>query len=463
MGLPSGPYGVKTFCKETFERALCDCASLAQCRLASGHVASQTVVILDGNVLVRSVPTAVCAYDAYICVFLGFLNAAFAAGDSVFVVFDDPTRVTRAKEDEQKRRDAASKKAIPVVSPDVQAQLSPTTDDYDRAELERVNPHELLKHRKARDRLYDAVCKDCMLSLMRAWRDAGTWRSPNRRVLTFDGVDPRGAERPFGDPRTPIMYSSSDIVEAKMRRTGDEYHPGEGDLKITDIERRVARLRNSGHLFESVELLLVSTVDTDSIAIELLHRATIAMGPSEARPMKTVLCFRETSSRKRTPENETKRNVSFACFDIDILYAAVREKLFECNEQQHHPSPQLVAGALSLLCAGWSLCGSDFVKLSGMRSDVVFVALSKLCASHTDLVESMLRRGDDTSAILCKRTSSVISMLVDCCVAHLAGMPRLKRASASAAEYGPSHTRKAAWCALYWSGWEFTDLSTWGF
>jgi hypothetical protein len=460
MGLPSGQYGVKTFCKENFPKSLRDFTSLAECRETTKHTAAQTAVILDGNVLVRNVPGVADTYESYSKIFRGFINAAFAAGDTVLVVFDEPKRVTKAKIEEQKKRDAASKKAAPTVSPDVQEQLGPTNDDYDAEALQRFNPHQIMCHRKARDRFFDGLCKDTLLNFMREWAGSS---GPNRRVLTFDGIDPRGAERAPSDARDPIMYSSSDLVESKLSRKADEYHPGEGDIKISDIQRRVAHLRGEGELFEKVELVLVSTIDTDSIAIELLHRASRELD-QRGKPMKTLLCFREAARKRKDTDHTTHaEGASFACFDIDLLYESFVGKLFhDCEER---PSPALCAGALSLLCAGWCLCGCDFVRLAGMRSDVVFSVVEKFCTSDAGvgLLKSVLPTENDEMQSTRRRLSSAISKLVDGCVQQLSDMPRLKRASASAAEYEPSHVRRAAWCVLYWSGTEFTELEEWGF
>jgi hypothetical protein len=459
MGLTSGQYGVKTFCKENFPNSLRDFTSLAECRETTKHTAAQTAVILDGNVLVRHVPTIVDGYESYSKIFRGFINAAFAAGDTVLVVFDDPQKVTKAKIEEQRKRDAASKKAAPTVSPDVQEQLGPTNDDYDAEALQRFNPHQIMCHRKARDRFFDGLCRDTLIHIQREWSGAG---GPNGRSLTFDGIDPRGADRPPCEAREPAMYSSNDSIEAKLSRKAGEYHPGEGDIKISDIQRRVAHLRGEGELFERVELILVSTIDTDSIAIELLTRASRELEPL-SRPLKTVLCFREAARKRKAVEEPRTEGTSFACFDIDMLYEGFVGKLFhDCEER---PTPEICSGALSLICAGWCLCGCDFVKLSGMRSDVVFSVVANLCDSEagTILLKSMLPEDDDTTPLIRKRFSNAISKLIDGCVTTLSDMPRLKRASASASEYEPSHVRRAAWCVLYWSGVEFTSLEEWGF
>jgi hypothetical protein len=247
-----------------------------------------------------------------------------------------------------------------------------------------------------------------------------------------------------------------------MNRKAGEYHPGEGDLKISDIETRIARLGESGQLFEKVELVLVSTIDTDSIAIELLYRASQELN-RQVKPTKTLLCFREAARKRKAVEEPRTEGTSFACFDIDMLYEGFVGKLFhDCEER---PTPEICSGALSLICAGWCLCGCDFVKLSGMRSDVVFSVVANLCDSEagTILLKSMLPEDNDTTPLIRKRFSHAISKLIDGCVTTLSDMPRLKRASASASEYEPSHVRRAAWCVLYWSGAEFTSLEEWGF
>ena len=65
--------------------------------------------------------------------------------------------------------------------------------------------------------------------------------------------------------------------------------------------------------------------------------------------MKIVLCFREAARKRKAVEEPRTEGASFACFDMDLLYAGLRTEN-GCET----PSPALCAGALSLLCAGWS-------------------------------------------------------------------------------------------------------------
>jgi hypothetical protein len=467
MGLPSGPHGVKTFSKAKFPHSLGEFASLKAARVQSRHTPAQTVVVLDGNVFTKIVPSAASTYSAYMSVFVRFVRAAFEAGDVVVVVFDEPAILTRAKVEEQRRRDAASRRSNPVLSEDVQATTSPVNDSYGRHELENCNPHETLKHRQARGRFHDALCID----VLRLFEMEFDQSERSSRVLVFDGVDCRGINRDPGDIRRPTLVSNNSLVRQSLSRGPDDPPVGEGDLKITDTCSNIQYLRNTGELFVSIEVAIVCTTDTDSIAIELLHHAACAVHHkrnSNDRPLKTLLCFREPPSRKRDADDNRSESANYACFDVELLYYGIRDSLFK--RSLHGFSPRDALHAVALLCVGWALCGCDFVRLKGMRSDVVFDAVEGICEDPGHCLERMapvmeLRRASPHSEVLAARRGMAESVLelIDSCVTRLASMPRLKRASASASEKEHWHVLRGVWCVLYWSGLEFTDIESWGF
>ena len=108
MGLSDGGVNnVKKLCKEYFSTTFREYGSLIESRQGLKKTARQTVVILDGNVLLNAVPNAIYSLSGYNDLFERNINNAFAAGDTVIVVFDE--KVTRAKQAEQEKRDAARK------------------------------------------------------------------------------------------------------------------------------------------------------------------------------------------------------------------------------------------------------------------------------------------------------------------------------------------------------------------
>ena len=467
MGLAGGDHGIKKFVKTKFSDALRDFASLQDAVKATGHRPEQAVVLLDGNVLVNQVPTAVVDFEGYVRVFSGFVGQALAAADHVFVVWDEPAHVPRAKLDEQRRRDLARAKSVIVMSQDLQKTFAPIDDDYGMETIEACNPHDLLANRKARPRFYDALSKRVMADVMSKPGNEG-------KTLSYDGVDMRGGSRPASEARAPAFYSSCDKIEDQMARGPDAAPIGEGDLKLTDLESEIQFLRNQGKLFKTVEIIFISTIDTDSIAIELMHQsskneaatASEEQGCETGKPIKSVLCFRETTG-KRKDSNEPPQTL-YACLDLEILHAAMMTALFGKNPAR--PSDHLHRGAMALLAAGWCLCGCDFCELKGMRSDAVWSAMQQIVREQPRLLCKMahvweLKRVSTEAEVSEARTDlcDAIDRLVQIAVSKLAETPRMARATASAKLADRNDSAKAAWVVLYWGGLERKDLDDWGF
>ena len=319
-----------------------------------------------------------------------------------------------------------------------------------------------MKHRRARLRFFDAVSKSAMKTFEKE-------KNPSH-ILVFDGVDCRGAERPIGTPREPEMYSSDDNVERLLARKPCDPPIGEGDLKLTNISSQIQSFRNSSSAFTTIEVMFICTIDTDSLAIELLHRAKMELSyasNTQDRPLKTILCFRETS-RKRAAGDTQRTSPTFSCFDMEMLNNSVTKELF--NEVERTPTPNDNLHAVALLCAGWALCGCDFVRLSGMRTDFVISAVKNICSTDAKLLKNMAHicTLNNNSSVEEKTRANTqlaesIGALVDNCITLLSGVPRMKRAYTATSLYELNHIQRSAWCVLYWSGIEFVDIERWGF
>ena len=510
MGLPTGPHGVKELVKTRCEGAWRAFPSLQAAREAQGADPSQACCILDGNVLVRQVPTSANSFESYVSIFQRFVEQALRAANTVVVVFDEPKDVSRAKAAEQARRDAQAKKSSIQMSVDLADSFAPTTDNYDFEVATTANPHEVMRSRAARPRLFDTICKYTMTTLMLNPKSAHA-----RKVLVFDGIDARGASRPFDEAREPAMYSNDDRVASLLTRPIGTPIVAEGDLKLTDVESEIQFLRDSGRCFESIELMLISTIDTDSIAIELMHQsaknAARHSPPLEGQrtPPRTLLCFREAPSRKRkqpqpqpepsstcanadeailaelfgpeVPDPDRVRHgggagsgpATFACFDVAALHASVVGQLrAPCGFHRH---------VTALLAASWALCGSDFVHLKGMRADTVFDTITDLCTDSPGFVHSLrhmeasweIRRDTDPKTVSLVRDKMVATILqvVEGTRDRLMTMPRMgKSVNSINAVLADDHEAKAAllkaaWVSVYWSGLQLPDekLTEWGF
>ena len=189
MGLKSGPDGAKAVFKEKFSSAFQDFRTLREVRECVGVARVQTLVVVDGNVLVMQIPQSVTTFRGYVDVVCTILHGAIQAGEHVVVVFDEPENLTRAKQEEQAKRDARRAPQTPQCSEDV-ARPCPTNDAYDMNELEASTTNVCLmvkNNRKTRPRLYDSLFVAVLehFGNMFAGQECA-WS------LTFDGVDARG-------------------------------------------------------------------------------------------------------------------------------------------------------------------------------------------------------------------------------------------------------------------------------
>ena len=462
MGLASGDHGVKKTCKEIFSDSYRDFGDLVQARTAVSKSAKQTCVILDGNVLLKSIPLAMWSLQHYDKLFTTSIKQAFKAADTVIVIFDDG--VTKAKAFEQDRRDKSRAKRKPVVSADMREEFCPTTDEYTVEQIdETVNVHYLYDERAARPRLIDILCKRAMekflaeqKSSVKRWTTNGSDPAATQ-TLVFDGVDCRGGDRPFGTPREGAFYCSDPNLDDRLERKLGE-HVGEGDVKFTDLQRRIADLKEKGKAFTEVELVILSTVDTDSIGIELM-RIALESYRGVKLPFDTLLAFRERPPKRKADEGaDVLASASYSTFHTRRLYDLVLVAIFgDGLEATKHIHPH----AMFLLVTLWVLGGSDFAKQPGMRSDISIEAVCSIASEDLMMLQGMAPvlklacKGSDTTEdeIMAVKDGllSTIEKGVRACAQVLAETPRLKASSHKASNFFVTELKKASFVTLYWA------------
>lgn len=455
MGLAGGPNGAKALFKHKFHDAFRSFEALEQARDAVGVARRQTLVVVDGNVLVMQTPSAVDTFPGYVAVLANQLYGAIKAGEHVVVVFDEPASLTRAKQEEQSKRDARRTPQTPVCSDDLVA--CPTDDNYTREELdaEGLNVKLLINHRPARSRFYDALCVATLAKLqhMLVGEEGCAWS------VTFDGIDPRGADRPMGERRAPGVLSShpEDWGPVLTR----EHAIGEGDMKLTDVCHRVHKLRKAKpeSAMADVLLNLLWTIDTDSFLIELMQQSRREMRPrAEDRNELTMLCLREPARRRK---GEVPEPAYFQCIDMMCLHESVMAYVFGSRSVTpaiQEKKPMVTA----LLAASIALCGCDFVEVRGLRADLVLPCVREVARNRPDLLELMrgvyTGRADDT-----RGAAEAIKAVIEDFLTSIAGAPRMKATSAKASTYSELQVLRACWLAAYWSGNEFKNVRNWGF
>ena len=476
MGLSDGGVNnVKKLCKDYFSTTYREYGSLMETRQGLKKTSSQTVVILDGNVLMQAVPNAIFSLSGYIDLFERNINNAFAAGDTVIVVFDE--KVTRAKQAEQERRDAARKKSQPIMSEDLQDEFCPTNDDYTREQIEGItNIHNLMAHRKARGRLFDIIVRD-VLKRFEAKKQTSikskTGGSEDR-LLIFDGVDERGDDRPTNAPRiTDVLASDHRFNSWLHRREGEKV--GEGDLKLSELQTKIEQIKAQGKAFKDVDLVLLITIDTDVIATELV-RIALDKYKDFTPTFDTAFVFHERTiiSKKRKAEEPeaVAPPATFCCFHSASLYDGFCTALFgNAFKDMKAVAPH----AILLLVSMFVLGHSDFVALKGMRSEVSLDSMANICDESVPTLQLMtpmlsaMAKGRFATPDEVKKASvaaeQAIERCIEVCVDILRATPRLGRAVSNASARMPEHAKRATWVLLYWSMFPETalDLDDFGF
>ena len=446
MGLKSAEHGVKSDLQKRAASAFRKHETLAEMRRECGLQRAEAVAALDGNVLLRAVPAAVQSVEGYVAIFVNSVKSALEAATVVVVVFGEPEHMSAAKQEEQARRDAASRKTKVPSSFDLAV---PNDDSYGLQDVAAcADVHLLMDERASRSRFIDHVCvqaKKQLEMLLRRWAAAG--HSPG--AVLFDGVDVRGAERPAGEVRKPMALmcdgGNVPIAAGLLQR---EHAVGEGDVKIMHIERALASLCNEAklqreHPFLGVKLYIVCTIDTDSFAIEVLEEARRRDVKDEA-PFSTVLCMRE---RPKKNKEEPSCAAYYLCADIAMLTSWIGNAVAPRQ-------PELLRNAVALAVAGWAVAGCDFVALKGARASVNLDAAARLVLQRPESLLAMQAAWSGDRAATLAINAQVHALLREAS-AMLEKMPRLKNAAASVAGAPADVLRRTTWTLAYWCGHEF--------
>lgn len=450
MGLKSADYGVKSDLQKRASSAFQRHQSLAAMRKEVGLERRQAVATLDGNVLLRAVPMAVHSDAEYVHILVGNVRSALEAARTVVVVFDEPENMSVAKREEQARRDAAGQKAKVVSSFDFCS--VPKDDSYTLYDIQTCkDAHALMDERGARARFIDHVCVQAcktISALLQRWTDAGH----DAGAVLFDGVDQRGAERPFAAARVPgeLLCQGGSVPNAAALLARD-CPVGEGDLKIMAVERQLARLccqEGEESCFHDVKIYIACTIDTDSFAIEILEEARRRSEGSEAA-FCTVLCMRERPSKPRQDRLDAPfaGQAHYLCADVAMLTDWVANTVAP-------QSPAYARSAVALAVAGWAVAGCDFVSLKGARASVNLDAAAKMVRRNPEALRRMEAAWSGEKGATLDMQAVVHSLLREA-GSLLEQNKRLKKSAASVACPPSDVLRRTAWTVAYWCGCEF--------
>jgi hypothetical protein len=452
MGLKSAKYGVKSQLRERFPRAFREFPSLSDARDAARATRETTTVVVDGNVLLQSVGAGVTTLDGFVAVLHHGLRQTLATALLTVIVFDEPAHMTAAKREEQQRRDAARASTAILCSADISC--TPADDAYTLDDIARVpDVHDLVHNRAARSRFIDSVAVGIHARLQQqidGWKRSGFLGG----FVVFDGVDARGGDRPVGEPRVAGLLSSDPALAELLAR--DE-PIGEGDLKIALIGRRIRELsRTPDNPLTGVALNIANTIDTDSIAIELIEEC--ARGELPVTPTNTLLCMRERA-KKREFEEDTP--ATYLAVDVAMLQTLIQQKLWGLSSK---PSAHLQRCAITLLVAGWAAAGCDFVTVKNARADVTFDAVGEIVRTQTNALEQMGHAWGGVRENV-HLLHAPLRMMMKACASRILDIPRIKKDNIENVLHPDDVTLgRLSWVAAYWNGHEIRgDLSDFGF
>ena len=462
MGLKAaGDYGAKKVFIEKFGDSIANFESLYATREAIGADRTHTVVVQDGNVLLMQTPTNIDTFMAYKEYMINQIQIGINAGEHVVVCFDEPENITEAKKAEQNARDARRTVKTPICSVDLVA--CPVDDHYDRAALEDpgLNVRLLMDHRQARSRFFDAVCCDVLAYFRTEMPSMIGWS------LTFDGIDARGVDRPRGEKRVPGVVTSHPVWEQILVR---EHPVGEGDLKLPAVCHAVTswRRRNAATkdvAVTNIRLFLLQTIDTDSLVIELIQqsrREAEAYVANDESKMETVLlCLREPARKRKPEDGGGFSNAYFRCIDVESMHTELMSYLFLNPDKTSFVDRR---AAVVLFAACIALCGSDFVEIPGLRSDLMMSAVRE-SVRHTPDVLRFAYMAYTGVASSTAEVVKALSFVIDAYVSDLTNETNvhMRKKREQASNIHDLQLLRGAWLAAYWTGNEFKETHDWGF
>jgi hypothetical protein len=417
--------------------ALFRVGSLGELREGHGLAREEVCAVSDGNVALARVPQAVQEFDAYVSILASSLRQLLGSASVVVVVFDDSAQMTEAKRAEQAKRDAGRAKSRVVASSDVDA--VPRDDDYGETDILQLRDcHALMSFRPARNRFFDAVCVAVLNRLrpqMERWEEQGF-----PTCLLFDGIDPRGANRPLGTQRRPQLWGSCAESASALQHA----EAGEGDLKLLLVEQCVSAAAAAATArFGAMRAVFNVTIDTDSISLGLIEAARRECAGESG--VLSLLALQDSDG--------------FLVVDSEKLYAKLQAEIWGRLEATAEERRR----AMLLLIGGWALGGCDFTGVPGFTAEMAFDVVPALARTMRDELNVMDDARGERSQV--GNTSGMLRKVVFLGASSYAERPRSKRSvieKLHAVESAP--LLRASWCLSYWSLNEIKgDLTEFGF
>lgn len=426
----------------------------------------RTAMLVDGNVLMMEVPESVTSFAGYCSTLETRLREHLRVGRIVVVVFDEPAALTRAKREEQARRDADRAKRMQNASPTCSIDMARRAFKPEELTRERIaaveDVHDLKNNRASRSRLYDETMRvvyERLAEKIQRWAEAGH----DAGVLVIDGADPCGCEWDDGG-RAVAMHGTDEALCALLRR---QTPVGEGDIKLVSLDGRLrALVAAEDATVGDLRLVVTNTIDTDSLAIMMIDAAKQSAS-STGSTVYSVLCMRQPASKRDREELGVDARPSFLCCDTACLEEHLQMHLFGCLPSKREER----VGAMLMLASVAALCGCDFTGQNGVhgsRFDHFFETLTTDVEANWSVARrfaslgSAMSRNEETT----ESRDAAVTALESLCARASSSMrmkPRYTRQAASVASADENLLLRAVWSSVYWAQWEREADDTWGF
>ena len=450
MGLSGGEHGTKAVFRERYTASWRQFKNLNALREGIETPQEEVTTVLDGNVLLMSAPSPICTLQEYVHYFRRQIDQALEASRHVVVSFDEPENLTKAKHAEQKKRDSSKRKQDVITSNDLQ----PVARD-DRWLKCHLGPEDsvrlLFGYRAARPRVIDLICTE---TLNRLDSELSKRRTATKKTVTIDGVDWRGANRPMGTPRIPGVIGTDDRVVEAIER---DVPIGEGDLKMTDGCSVVERGRlDTTSPFCGIEVVLLCTIDTDSLLIELAAQARrVEEGVAK---FSVFLCLKERAAKREVGEEPSYSYYNVV--DVEVLGEEVVEDLF--SKPYGNVAMPLRRKGTALVAMGIGACGTDFCGIKGLRAREMMDVLRTMCSDEPFAISRMDVAWEDEEKNLVK-LGVVLRDIIKRSFCLICEQPRRKKSAMGLLEVPDEELLKVLWTVRYWLGTEIRNVEKWGF
>lgn len=445
MGFASSDRGLKRCIVKTYPEVTYRAESTGQALDQLGASRDKTVAIIDGNCALLGVHSDVCTFEEYVTSFAATIRRAMTYAHVIILCTDNPNEVPPTKRATQKVRDA---KLTPSES-------AFTNDAYTRESLEQCSScRPLVINRVTRYRLFDELLvRVVRLFSQEAVLVAQMGETP--AILVVDEADPRGATRPFDEPRRPQLLGTS-VAAIEWVGLSRIAH-GEADVKLRAVEWAVRHAIAQNRV--NAETIAVITIDTDSIAIAFDQHATRMTSEHLAtEDVATVICMKEQGTFAKEqlsiyqPDAKTD-SAGVLLIDVGALHDNIMDYVLGDNWKAISAlSRRAVSQRFVATCA---LSGCDFVQHIA-HYDVLFSAFSQAMKTATP---SLDLKCWSTSAEACELAIPFLRQVLT-----MVATQSTRKRKKSAVDEIDRALFNAAWVAVYWSDLPLPrDYSAWLF